>query len=145
MRVRVSCERDELVLMVVGPRWKNLDDLKTPCPEYPGLRPEYSGRVLQMRPCIVINASNVQRTPLLYFHKVRLHLLPCLFLLQAAKTRRRAQPSGSCTGGRRRPSCQFRGSVLVHSGRPRTHPPGERWWSPPLRRAGRSFMMNPRP
>ena len=27
----------------------------------------------------------------------------------------------------------------------RTHPPGERWWSPPLRRAGRSFMMNPRP
>ena len=25
-RVRVSCERDELVLIVVGPRWKNLDD-----------------------------------------------------------------------------------------------------------------------
>ena len=46
MRVRVSCERDELVLMVVGPRWKNLDDLETPCPEYPGLRPEYPGRVL---------------------------------------------------------------------------------------------------
>jgi len=32
--------------MVVGPRWKNLDDLETPCPEYPGLRPEYPGRVL---------------------------------------------------------------------------------------------------
>ena len=47
VRVRVSCERDELVLMVVGPRLKNLDDLETPCPEYPGLRPEYPDRVLQ--------------------------------------------------------------------------------------------------
>ena len=36
VRVRVSCERDELVLMVVGLRWKNLDDLETPCLEYPG-------------------------------------------------------------------------------------------------------------
>jgi len=46
VRVRESCERDELVLMVVGPRWKNLDDLETPCPEYLGLRSEYPGRVL---------------------------------------------------------------------------------------------------
>ena len=45
--MRVSWERDELVLMVVGPRWKNLDDLETLCPEYSGLRLEYPGRVSQ--------------------------------------------------------------------------------------------------
>ena len=57
VRVRVSCERDELVLMVVGPRWKNLDDLETPCPEYPGLRLEYPGRVLQLSPFILMRPS----------------------------------------------------------------------------------------
>ena len=60
MRVRVSCERDELVLMVVGPRWKNLDDLETPCPEYPGLWPEYPGRVLQSFPLKEISSRDLE-------------------------------------------------------------------------------------
>ena len=51
-RVRVSCERDELVLMVVGSRWKNLDDLETPCPEYPG-------RVLQSFPLKEISGPEI--------------------------------------------------------------------------------------
>ena len=59
VRVRVSCERDELVLMVVGPRWKNLDDLETPCPECPGLRPEYPGRVLQSFPLKEISSRDL--------------------------------------------------------------------------------------
>ena len=58
-RVRVSCERDELVLMVVGPRWKNLDDLETPCLEYPGLLPEYPGRVLQSFPLKEISSRDL--------------------------------------------------------------------------------------
>ena len=55
--MRVSCERDELVLMVVGLRWKNLDDLETSYPEYPGLRPEYPGRVLQLSPFVLMRPS----------------------------------------------------------------------------------------
>ena len=45
--MRVSWERDELVLIVVGSRWKNLDDLETLYLEYPDLRPEYPDRMLQ--------------------------------------------------------------------------------------------------
>ena len=61
MRVRVSFKRDELVLMVVGPRWKILDDLETPCPEYPGLRPEYPGRVLQSFPLKEITSRDLMK------------------------------------------------------------------------------------
>ena len=50
-RGRVSCEGERggeiPVLMIVGPRGQKLHELGTPCPEYPGLRPEYPGRVLQ--------------------------------------------------------------------------------------------------
>ena len=35
--------------MVVGPRGQKLHELGTPCPEYPGLRSEYPGRVLHYR------------------------------------------------------------------------------------------------
>ena len=80
--------------MIVGFRGQKLYELGILCPEYPGLRPEYSGKVLQMGPCIVINASNVQPTFLLYFHKLRLHLLPCFVSSPSSQpyteTRRRA-------------------------------------------------------
>ena len=39
-------ERERWFLMVVGPRGQKLHELGTPCPEYPGLRSEYPGRVL---------------------------------------------------------------------------------------------------
>ena len=46
-RGRVSCEGEKEcenpVLMIVGPRGQKLHELGTPCPEYPGLRPEYPG------------------------------------------------------------------------------------------------------
>ena len=58
MRVRASCESDELVLMVVGPRLKNLDDLETPCPEYPGLRPEYPDRCYTRQVgCVILQSK----------------------------------------------------------------------------------------
>ena len=47
----MSCEGERVgeipVLMIVGPRGQKLHELGTSCPEYPELRPEYPGRVLQ--------------------------------------------------------------------------------------------------
>ena len=52
-RGRVSCEGEREgeipVLMVVGPRGQKLHELGTLCPEYPGLRPKYPGRVLHVK------------------------------------------------------------------------------------------------
>ena len=43
-------ERESYVFYLndCGSRGQKLYELGTPCPEYPGLRPEYPGRVLQM-------------------------------------------------------------------------------------------------
>ena len=43
-------ERDIFYLNNCGARGQKLYELGTSCPEYPGLRPEYPGRVLQILP-----------------------------------------------------------------------------------------------
>ena len=43
------------VLMIVGPREQKLHELGTSCPEYPGLRSEYPGSVLQFRILLLRN------------------------------------------------------------------------------------------
>ena len=45
--------------MIVGPRGQKLYKLGTPCPEYPGLRPEYPGRVLQSFPLKEISSRDL--------------------------------------------------------------------------------------
>ena len=41
-------ERESVcVYYICGTQMTNLHEQETPCPEYPGLRPEYPGRVLQ--------------------------------------------------------------------------------------------------
>jgi hypothetical protein len=61
----VSCEGErkcEIVfLMVMGPRGQKLHELGTPCPEYPGLRSEYPGKVLQSYPLKEISSRNLKR------------------------------------------------------------------------------------
>jgi len=63
-RGRVSCEGERVceisVLMIVGPRGQKLHELGTPCPEYPGLRPEYPGRVLQSFPLKEISSRDLK-------------------------------------------------------------------------------------
>ena len=48
------------ILMIVGPRRQKLHELGTPCPEYPGLRPEYPGRVLQSYPLKEISSRDLK-------------------------------------------------------------------------------------
>ena len=63
-RGRVSCEGERdgeiPVLMIVGPRGQKLHELGTPCLEYPGLRPEYPGRVLQSYPLKEISSRDLK-------------------------------------------------------------------------------------
>jgi len=62
----VSCEGEREceipVLMIVGPRGQKLHELGTPCPEYPGLRLEYPGRVLEptINTCLLRRAHQSQ-------------------------------------------------------------------------------------
>ena len=60
-RGRVSCEGEREgeipVLMIVGPRGQKLYELGTPCPEYPGLRPEYRVGCYKLSQKILDNPS----------------------------------------------------------------------------------------
>ena len=48
------------VLMIVGPKGQKLHELGTSCPDYPGLRPEYPGRVLQSFPLKEISSRDLK-------------------------------------------------------------------------------------